>query len=317
MSARSAVGIVGVGAMGLAIAERLRAQRFPVTVRDIRRGREQLAARCGATIAKSPSDLAAHCPIVLSVVVDSKQTEDVVFGERGLVRGMRPGAVLLLCSTVAPAFAAFLARRLASHGVLMIDAPMSGGPLRARDGSMSMMLAGPEAARSKAKAVLAAMSNKRFDLGSRPGDGAAAKIVNNLMAGANLAAAAEGVALAIKLGLDPDRALDVVNASSGQSWIGEERMRRALRGDYALRASPAMLAKDLGIAIEAAADLAMPTPLAGAARSIFLAAISLGHVGTDDASALKVYEAIGGVGASRAPRTKHAIKRKQHSARAK
>ncbi len=137
------------------------------------------------------------------------------------------------------------------------------------------------------------------------------------MAGANLAAAAEGVSLAIKLGLDPDRALDVVNASSGQSWIGEERMRRALRGDYTLRASPAMLAKDLGIAIETAADLAMPTPLACAARSIFLSAISLGHAGSDDASALKVYEVNGGLRASRTPRTKITKKRTLRSSRAK
>lgn len=295
MSAKPHIGIVGVGAMGMAIAARLRALRFPVTVRDIRRSRELLARRRGAMIARSPAALAATCPIILSVVVDAYQTEGVIFGEEGLVAGMRPGAVLLLCSTVAPAFAASMARRLASHGVLMIDAPMSGGPFRARDGTMSMMIAGPSAARSKAKAVLTAMSNQRFDLGRRPGDGAAAKIVNNLMAGANLAAAAEGVALAIKLGLDPGRALDVVNASSGQSWIGEERMRRALRGDFALRASPAMLAKDLGLAIEAAADLAMPTPLANAARGIFLAALSLGHRDLDDASALKVYEAIGGV----------------------
>lgn len=281
--------------MGMAIAERLRSLKFPVTVRDIRRGRERLAARFGALIARSPAALAKTCPIVISVVVDAVQTEAIVFGERGLVHSMQAGSVLMVCSTLTPAFVASLAERLMDHGIQMIDAPMSGGPLRAREGMMSMMIAGSLRARSKARAVLAAMSVNRFDLGVRPGDGSAAKIVNNPMAGANLAAAAEGVALAVKLRLDPDRVLDVVKASSGQSWIGEERMRRALRSDYTLRASPAMLAKDLGIAIEAAADLAMPTPLAGAARSIFLAAISLGHVGADDASALLVYQAMGAV----------------------
>jgi L-threonate 2-dehydrogenase len=281
--------------MGMAITQRLRSLKFPVTVRDIRRSRERLAARSGALIARSPSALAKTCPIVISVVVDAAQTESIVFGDCGLIQTMRAGSVLLVCSTLPPAFVASLAVRLEDRGILMIDAPMSGGPLRAREGMMSMMIAGPLQARSKAKAVLAAMSSSRFDLGVRAGDGAAAKIVNNLMAGANLAAAAEGVALAIKLGLDPDRVLDVVRASSGQSWIGEERMRRALRGDYALRASPAMLAKDLGIAIEAAADLAVPTPLAGAARTVFLSAISLGHAGADDASALRVYQTMGAV----------------------
>ncbi len=315
MSAKPQVGIVGVGAMGMAIAQRLRSQGFAVTVRDIRRSREQMARRSGALVARSPFAVAMTCPIIVSVVVDAQQTEEVVFGEHGLIAGMRPGAVLLLCSTVAPGFAATLARRLASHGVLMIDAPMSGGPVRAREGTMSMMIAGPSAARSKARAVLAAMSNQRFDLGTRPGDGAAAKIINNLMAGANLAAAAEGVSLAIKLGLDPGRALDVVKASSGQSWIGEERMRRALRGDYALRASPAMLAKDLGLAIEAAADHAMPTPLANAARTIFLSAVSLGHAAADDASVLRVYAMMGGVPAAKARGADKVAKRRARPSR--
>lgn len=296
--------------MGMAIAQRLRSCKFPVTVRDVRRSREWLAARSGAFIARSPAALAQTCPIVISVVVDAVQTEAIVFGDRGLIDTMREGSVLIVCSTLGPAFVASLAARLADRGIQLIDAPMSGGPLRAREGTMSMMIAGPSPARSLARSVLAAMSSNRFDLGVRPGDGAAAKIVNNLMAGANLAAAAEGVALALKLGLDPDRVLDVVHASSGQSWVGEERMRRALRGDYALRASPAMLAKDLGIAIEAAADLAMPTPLAGAARSIFLAAISLGHAGADDASVLRVYQTMGAV-PSPARRKKAAVARKK------
>lgn len=290
---RPHVGIVGVGAMGMAIAERLRALKFPVTVRDVRRSRERLALRSGALIARSPAALAQTCPIVISVVVDAEQTEAIVFGDRGLIDTMREGSVLIVCSTLGPAFVASLATRLADRGIQMIDAPMSGGPVRAREGTMSMMIAGPSRARTKARPVLAAMSSSRFALGERPGDAAAAKIVNNLMAGANLAAAAEGIALALKLGLDPDRVLDVVHASSGQSWVGEERMRRALRGDYTLRASPAMLAKDLGIAIDTAADLDTPAPVAMAARAIFLAAIGLGHANADDASVLKVYQAMG------------------------
>jgi L-threonate 2-dehydrogenase len=295
VSTRPHVGIVGVGAMGMAITERLRSLNFRVTVCDIRRSRERLATRSGALIARSPSAVAQTCPIVITAVVDAAQTEAIVFGQRGLIDTMRAGSVLLACSTLPPAFVASMAARLDERGILLIDAPMSGGPLRARDGKMSMMIAGPSKARSKAKSVLAAMSSNRFDLGVRVGDGAAAKLVNNLMAGANLAAAAEGIALAIRLGLDPNRVLDVANASSGQSWIGEERMRRALRGDYAMRASPAMLAKDLGIAIAAAGELAVPTPLASAARSIFIAAIGLGYVGADDASALKVYQTMGAV----------------------
>lgn len=300
MSGKPRVGIVGVGAMGLAVTERLIGCGFPVTVRDIRAARERAARRLGARLARTPAELARECAIVITLVLDAKQTAAIALGRDGLVRGMRPGGVVLMCSTVPPAFVTALARKLAACGVLLIDAPVSGGPARAAAGTMSMMVAGPTVACRRAQALLRAMSDRRFDLGSRPGDGSAAKIVNNLLAGVNLAAGAEGLALGLKLGLEAAQLLDLIAASSGQSWIAEDRLRRAIRGDYGVRAAPELLAKDLGIAIAAAGALRARTPLARAARAIYRDTIAAGYARADDAAVLKLYASRAGVRLPRA-----------------
>lgn len=278
------IGMVGVGAMGLAIARRLRSRGFALTAHDIDPARTRLAARAGVQIAESPAAVAQHSQIVLSVVVDAHQTERVIFGRNGLLQSIRRGSVLMVCSTLAPAYVAGVARRLGAYRVSVLDTPMSGGPARARAGTMSLMLAGPRRARAVAGPVLATMSNQRFDWGEHAGAAAAAKITNNLLAGAHLAAAAEGLALGVRLGLDPHRLLDLFAVSSGQSWIGEDRLRRALDGDYAPRATPALLYKDLGIAIDAARAAGAVAAMARTARGAFRKAIATGWAGHDDAA---------------------------------
>lgn len=284
MTAPARVGIVGVGAMGFGIAQRLRACGWPLTVHDSDPARERLAAKVGARVVLSPAAVARDCRIVLSVVVDARQTERVLFGRDGLLQEFKPGAVLMICSTLAPAYVASVARRLHARRVSVIDTPMSGGPARARAGTMSLMVAGPRPARATVRPVLAAMSNQRFEWGERVGAAAAAKITNNLLAGVNLAAAAEGLALGVKLGLDPRKLLDLFAVSSGQSWIGEDRLRRAIGNDYAPRATPTLLYKDLGIALAAARDAGVRAVMARTARGAYRRAIASGWAGRDDAA---------------------------------
>ena len=149
---------------------------------------------------------------------------------------MQPGQTVLLCPTIAPQDAEALAAALAERGIGCIDAPMSGGPARARDGSMSLMLAAPQALLARHAPLLEVLSSRRFVISERAGDGARTKLVNNLLAGINLVGAAEAMALAERLGLDLSTTLDVIEQSSGQSWIGSDRMRRAIAGDLEPRA---------------------------------------------------------------------------------
>jgi 3-hydroxyisobutyrate dehydrogenase len=288
-------GVIGIGAMGMGVAKRLLARGYAVSVRDIRRAAEDEARAAGATVCASPAEVAAASPVVVTVVVDARQTEEVVFGPRGLAEGMAPGGVLVMCSTVSPEFSGPLAERLAPRGILALDAPISGGPARAHDGTMSMMVAGEPAAYEKARAVLEAISGKRFRVSARTGDGSKMKLVNNLMAGINLAAACEGMVFGLKLGLDPQTIFDVVSASSGASWAFGDRMPRVLSGDYSAKAAVDILAKDLGLALEAGAAARAALPIGGAARQSFIATSALGHGQEDDAAVAKYYARVAGV----------------------
>jgi 3-hydroxyisobutyrate dehydrogenase-like beta-hydroxyacid dehydrogenase len=196
---------------------------------------------------------------------------------------MPAGTVLLLASTLDPDYVAALAPTIAAAGGTLVDAPVSGGPRRAHDGTMTMMVAGDDAACARCAPVLAAISGRQFRVGTRAGDAAKFKIVNNLLAAVNLAAGAEAVALAEQAGLDPALVVDVVNASSGGSWIFADRMPRALAGDYAPRAAARILTKDVGIAVEFARRHGAAAPFAEAAQAAFAATVAAGYGEDDDA----------------------------------
>ena len=286
MASHSPVGIVGIGNMGLAMALRLRDGGRQVVVRDLDERREAIARQAGATVADSAADLAARCEIVIIAVVDAAQSQAVLFGAGGLVEGLRRGACVMLCPTIGPESTEAIAARLDALGFSCIDAPMSGGPARARDGSMSLMVACANVVFDAHHELLATLSSHLFRVGTRPGDGARTKLVNNLLAAINLAGAAEAMALAERVGLDAARTLDVIEQSSGQSWIGSDRMRRALAGDLAPRAHTTLLAKDAALALAMAASAGLEVRLGSAAGTTFDVAVRAGRGALDDASLL-------------------------------
>lgn len=277
----SHVGVVGIGLMGLPIALRLAGRGHAVRVHDIDPARVALAAPLPA--ATDAAALASGSDVLIVVVVDAAQTEEVLFGARGAAATLRPGAAVVLCPTIGPADTERFAAALAARGLDAIDAPMSGGPARARDGTMSLMVACPDDAFERHAPLLREMASQLFRVGTRPGDGARTKLVNNLLAAVNLAGAAEVLALATRLGLDPMLTLDVVEQSSGQSWIATDRLRRALAGDRAPRARTSLLAKDSALALEMARQLDGTAPALGeVAAATFAGACAEGWSGADD-----------------------------------
>ncbi|MEO8836416.1 MAG: NAD(P)-dependent oxidoreductase [Caldimonas sp.] len=277
------IGVIGVGNMGLGIVVRLRSLGRPVRVRDIDPERERLAAGHGARAFATPARLAADCAAVIVAVVDAAQAADVLFGADGAAPALRPGACVLLCPTIDPASVEAIAARLAAIGIDAVDAPMSGGPARAASGTMSLMVACADALFTRHRPLLEAIADPVFRVGTRPGDGARTKLVNNLLAAINLAGAAEALALAERVGLDPARTLDVIERSSGQSWIGSDRLRRAIAGDYAPRAHATLLAKDSSLAVGMAQEAGAQTRLGALAAATFAEAVRAGHGALDDA----------------------------------
>ena len=283
-----AAGIVGVGNMGGGMAAHLLAQGWTVRVHDIERAKVLALEALGAVACNSTAEAAQGAPVLIVCVVDAQQVRDVLFGEGGALEAMESGTTVMLCPTIAPGDTERIAARLAGHGVATIDAPMSGGPARARDGSMSLMVACPEPVFEAHRALIEALSSKVFRIGERVGDGARTKLVNNLLAGINLAGAAEAMALAQRMGLDLRTTLDVVDQSSGQSWIGSDRMHRAIDGDYAPRAHMTLLAKATRLAVEAAIASGFEGPLGAKARDVFARALREGLADLDDAALFKL-----------------------------
>ena len=278
------VGLIGVGAMGLAMARNLHARGHRVYTRDVRPQADAEARAFGLAVCASPRELAEQTEVVVVVVVNALQIDAVLFGADGVVQAQGGARTVVLCSTIAPQDAMRFAERLARHGIGTVDAPISGGPARALAGRMSMMLAGPAATLAPWQPLFADLAEKRFDLGAAIGDAAKAKLVNNLVAGA------EALALSAKIGLDPRTMFEIINASSGASWVFEDRMARALAEDFSpARAAAHILTKDMGLATALAASVSHRTPLGDAALGRLRETAARGWAELDDAVVIRTY----------------------------
>ena len=287
MSGVFPVAIIGVGNMGGAMAANLLSRGWPVHVCDRIAERAQRLVDLGASAHPLPADAARAAQATIICVVDAGQTRAVLFGAGAVADAMHLGHTVLLCPTMAPQDVESITQQLRPFGLHCIDAPMSGGPARARDGSMSLMVACPQTVFERHRTLVEALSSKVFRISEKPGDGARTKLVNNLAAGINLVAAAEVLALAGRLGLDMAGTLDVIEQSSGQSWIGSDRMRRALAHDFAPRAHMSLLEKDTRLAVQAAHEAGFRGPLGQRTAEVFARASAAGLADLDDAALLR------------------------------
>jgi L-threonate 2-dehydrogenase len=289
------VGVIGLGTMGLGAALNLVRAGHDVTGCDVREGvRAELAGAGGRAVARA-RDLPEDVDAVIVFVVNAAQAEEVLFGQEGCVARLKPGAVVLLCTTVAPQAARDIAARLTAFGLLMLDAPVSGGSVAARGGSMTVMASGAPEAFERVGPVLDAIAGKVWRLGDAPGAGSTVKMVNQLLAGVHIAAAAEAMALGIRAGADPQTLFDVITSSAGNSWMFQNRVPHILAGDDTPLSAVNIFVKDLGIVLDQARTLTFPLPLAAAAHQLFLGAAAAGHGAKDDAFVIRVWQALTGI----------------------
>jgi len=277
-----AVGIIGVGNMGGGMARCLLGKGYAVHMVDIDAGKTEALAKHGATVHADASSIPSECSVIIVCVVDSAQVATV------LPTITKPCTVML-CPTIAPEDTENFAASLIQRGLQAIDAPMSGGPKRAAEGTMSLMVACPDSVFTQHQALLNDLSNQVFHVSQGVGDGARMKLCNNLLAGINLAGAAEVLALAERMGLDAHKTLAVMQSSSAQSWISGDRIRRALENDYAPRAHMTLLAKDTKLAVEMAAKAGVACSVGQPAAKAFADAASSGYADLDDAALLPFF----------------------------
>ncbi len=285
-------GVIGLGAMGAGMAQSLRRAGHVPHVYDIRADVAQAFAAQGGTACASPAELGAACDVVVSVVVNAAQTESVLFGEQGCAASMKPGSVFVMCSTVDPNWSIALEARLAAMGILYIDAPISGGAAKAASGQMTMMTAGKPEAYAVAGPLLDAMAAKVYKLGDQAGAGSKVKIINQLLAGVHIAAAAEAMALGLREGVDPAALYEVITHSAGNSWMFENRMAHVLAGDYTPLSAVDIFVKDLGLVLDVARASKFPLPLSSTAHQMFMQASTAGFAREDDSAVIKIFPGI-------------------------
>lgn len=289
------VGVIGLGTMGMGAARNLVAKGHAVTGCDLREDARVALREAGGAAVDDVAALPADLETVLVLVVNAAQEEAVLFGPNGCAPRLAPGTVVICSATVAPEFARAMEQRLNAAGLLMLDAPVSGGRAGAEAGTMTVMGSGAPAAFERAKPVLDAIAGKVFRLGDAAGVGSTVKMVNQLLAGVHIAAAAEALALGIRAGADPRTLYDVISVSAGNSWMWQNRVPHILDGDDSPASAAAIFVKDLGIVLDQARSLTFPLPLAAAAHQQFIATAAVGYGGRDDSSVIRVFQALTGI----------------------
>ena len=263
---KQVIGFVGLGAMGMGMATSLVRAGFQVKGYDINLAAIETFAQAGGQAVTSAAAGAEGSEALIITVVNAEQAQDVLFGSGAVAAELPAGGVVILCSTVKPEFARETANKLYALGLEMLDAPISGGAAKAAEGKLSIMASGQPIAFDRTEPILAAMAEKVYRLGDECGYGSTVKMINQLLAGVHIAAAAEAMAFGVKAGADPQQLYEVISNSAGSSWMFQNRVPHMLAGDFTPLSAVEIFVKDLGIVLETGKEIRFPLPLAAAAH---------------------------------------------------
>jgi 3-hydroxyisobutyrate dehydrogenase len=285
------IGFVGLGAMGLPMAQRLVTSEFAVRGFDIKQAAIDALADAGGRAAASAREAARGADALMLMVVNSEQARSVLFEGQAL-EALPVNAVVILMATCAPAETAALAADVIATGRRFVDAPVSGGVVGATGGTLTIMAAAPTPVFEEVKSVLRVLGDKVFHVGEEPGQGAMVKTVNQLLCGVHIAVAAEAFSLGAKAGIEPLVLLEILSGSAASSWMLKDRGPRMLEDDPPVASAVDIFVKDLGLVLDAGRASKAALPLAAAAHQMFLAASGMGHGGRDDSQVLRAYWAL-------------------------
>jgi len=285
---KQVISVFGLGSMGFGVACSALAAGHHVYGFDVNPDSQSKFIAKGGDQAVV-ADAGAQSDVVVSVVLNGAQTVDILFGDNGIVPHMRPGSVVVSCATVAPDLARDLAARCDAFQILYLDAPISGGSVKAAEGALTMMASGSASSFDAAKPTLDAITQTVYRLGDEAGAGSAMKAVNQLLAGVHIAAMGEALTFGISQGVDAARIVEVISKCAGTSWMFENRAPHVVDGDYTPHSTVNIWLKDLGIVLDVAKGSNFSAPLAAAALQQFVAAAGQGLGREDDAAVAKVY----------------------------
>jgi 3-hydroxyisobutyrate dehydrogenase len=287
------VAFVGLGSMGLPMAKNLIAGGFAVRGFDVQPSALDVFRQAGGQPASSPAEAASGAEVLLLMVVNAAQAETVLF-DGGALAALPSGGIVILMSTCPPGSVAAIAARVADAGRRFVDAPVSGGVVGAVAGKLTIMAAAVKETFSVVKPIFDALGDKVYLVGDRAGQGAMVKTVNQLLCGVHIAATAEALALAAKVGLDGGLMLQILGGSSASSWMLKDRGPRMLEHDPEITSAVDIFVKDLGIVLEAGRQTKAALPLAALAHQMFLSVSGQGGGAADDSQVIRAYQALNG-----------------------
>jgi putative dehydrogenase len=279
--------------MGLPMAINLLHRKFAVRGFDIMPAAMNALEKQGGSRASSAKEVASGAEFLLLMVVNAEQAENILFRD-GAADALAPGGIVVLMATCPPSAVEKMAERVLASGRRFLDAPVSGGVVGATAATLTIMAAGAEEVFNTAKPVLEALGERIFYVGKRPGQGAMAKTVNQLLCGVHLAVAAEALSLASKAGVDLKAMLEIVTGSSAASWMLKDRGPRMLEADPKITSVVDIFVKDLGIVLQAGDSIKAALPFAALARQLFLAVSGQGKGNIDDSQVILAYHALNG-----------------------
>ena len=285
------VAFIGLGSMGLPMAKNLAVRGLDVRGFDVRHAAIDALAQAGGIAARSAQDAISGADVLVLMVVNAAQAEQILFADGGLDALANDGIVVLM-ATCPPGSVERIAARVTEAGRRFIDAPVSGGVVGAAGATLSIMAAAPRDTLEAARPVLAAMGSKIFHVGERPGQGAMAKTVNQLLCGVHIAVAAEALSLAAKVGMDLNVVLEIVSGSAASSWMLRDRGARMLLAEPEVTSAIDIFVKDLGIVLEAGRETKAALPLAALAHQMFLAVSGRGDGNADDSQVIRAYRSL-------------------------
>ena len=280
--------IIGLGSMGYGMAQSVLRAGHTTYGYDIAPAQmDRFISQGGAS--GTLVEIAPTLNAFVCVVLNAAQTQDVLFGENGIVPSLSSGAVIISCATVPPDFARDMESKCAPYGVHYLDAPISGGAVKAANGQLSIMASGTSAAFATAKPILDATADTVFALGDTAGAGSAMKAANQLLAGVHIATMAEALTFSMTQGIPPNKFVDVISKCAGTSWMLENRAPHIVTGDYTPHSSVNIWPKDLGIVSDIAVAAGFDAPITQTALTQFKAAVAMGLGTQDDSAIAKVY----------------------------
>jgi len=287
------IGYIGLGIMGKSIARNILKSGFPIVVLDRNQAAVDELVNEGAQSALSPREVAKQVDVVFTNVPDSSDVEQVAIGENGIIEGVHEGLIFVDNSTIKPATERKIARILNNLGVMSLDAPVSGGDIGAKEGTLTIMIGGPTDALEKVMPVLSVIGKTITHIGDS-GTGQIAKAANQLMVAAQMVALGELLILVQKSGADPRKVVQAINGGAAQCWALDVKPQRLFSGNRQPGFKSSLQAKDLNIVMETAREFGVPLPMTAVNAQLFNAMVAMGLGNLDNSAIVSIIEQLAG-----------------------